>query len=111
VGCFAAKSLIVEQYLLTNWVFSSTKPANPSTNCRFSSTSVFFDFWPLSSSFSFVYKEKREKEASTKEGRRSTSCERCLFFRPPVVLRILRNWWIVVDGLFNGIKVLCFDPP
>ena len=110
-GGFVAKSLIVEQYLLTNWAFSSTKPALPSTKPAFSSTSVFLAFWPISSSFSFVYKEKRDIEASTKEGRQSTSCVRCLFFNPPVVLRFSRNWWIVVDGLFNRIKVLCCDPP
>lgn len=95
--CFSPKLLIVERYCLTNWPFSSTKTAFSSTSCANSSTSLFFDFRPLSSSFSFVYKEKREKRASTKEGRRSTNSKRCLFFNPPLVLRVSRNWWIVVD--------------
>lgn len=107
----AAKSLILEQKCITKWSETSTKQAFSSTKPVFSSTTLFFGFSSLSLSFSFVNKEEEEEKASTKEGRRSTNSEGCLFFHPPVGLRFSLIWWMVVDVIcfvFNG---LVCDPP
>jgi len=60
---FAAKSLILEHYLLTKWGKTSTKPAFSSTKPAFSSTTGFPVFGLFSLSFSFVNKEEEEEKA------------------------------------------------
>lgn len=110
-GAKCAKSLIVDSYSITSWVHSSTICGFASTNTVFCSTSLFLPFSASFSFFSFVYKEKREIKASTKEGVQSTSWKHCLFFRPPVGLRFSRNWWIWWMKNRCIINRLEFNPP
>ena len=106
-----AKSLIVDSYSLTKWVWQSTKCADSSTKCLYSPPFRFCRFGPLFSFFSLIIKEKEKIKASTKEKVASTKVNRCLFFNPPIALRFSRNWWILVDFnrfIFNGLRC---DPP
>lgn len=67
VGLADAKSLIVDSYSLTKWVWKSTKCFYSSTKCLFCSTCRFAVFAPSFSFFPLIIKEKEKKVASTKE--------------------------------------------
>jgi hypothetical protein len=111
MGLADAKSLIVDMYCITKCLLKSTKCGDSSTKCGDSSTRSFRRFCPSFSLFLLIIKEKENIKASTKEQEASTKVNRCLFFNPPVVLRFLRNWWIVVDSkrfVFNGLR--CYPP-
>lgn len=110
-GLSDAKSLIVDSYSLTKWLWKSTKYLISSTKCLFSSSGCFAVFGPSFSFFPLIIKEKEKKEASTKENETSTKVNMCLFFNPPKLSRFSRNWWIAVDlkcFIFNGLRD---DPP
>jgi len=114
---FLAKSLIVEWKFITSRLGFSIKSPVLSIKLPFSSIARFFGWSALSLSFSLVNKEKREGKASIKEKAESINPGRCLFFNPSVVLRISRNWWIVMDEIslvFNGLRVhpsISTNPP